>query len=448
MEYVSKIFSVPGDPADSHDPDNPTGQWPVGKVAGSFVQAWIGNHYSEKKNRGEEDLWEADLSSMEKMGMRYLIIQDPLNEEALKDCLQTAQKHRIKLIFALSSDKYCNTRDYDFFSNIDGVRGAEEVVRIDVEEARETLRNISRQVQELSDAGDIDYSESIYAWYFNQEFYNSSKFIFSILPSSADQYAELLSSHLNQYIEAVQATSYVDRNGTTVSLDRPLVFSPYYSITEAPYVCNVTQYEEFLNRMFSRTGFRSTDILAPQDCFGANSIDKKAIEPGIMMPWVEAYQLVAKKRGIRFWINNDLFESELPGQTTEGSDYKPVSVSSFIRNYNLTDRYAEEHIVFSWNHYYNPLCPWNGREYPGYDIPVLHKAFRSFVASQTYQPLEVLVTMAGGKISKDDRSAKTVTVSINGIEIIYIDRQGTPFIDDDDGRWYVWYPEFSADFDL
>ena len=464
---------VPGvvpDPGPSPDPDpnpNPNQdpdvleQWPVGKVAGSFLQDWGANAFTEK-------MWDDELCAMKYMGMKYLIIQQPLmiedpetkeksfNEPAYKDCLRAAKKHGIKLMLGLSSDKYCSP-EHEFFTNIDKAKNA---VKIDVEEAKETLKSIAKQVQELSDAEDIDYSELICGWYFIQEFYNSNKFIpsrlSSILPfiqDSSDQYREVMSSHLNQYIEAIQAASYVDKNGTPISLDRSLVLSPYYKINhEAPHLCNPAQYAQFLTSMFAATKFRGQDILMPQDGFGTNNIDQTPeYKPEDVKPWLAVYQKAAEERGIFLWINNENF-----GVEEDEGIYFPIPVEKFIRNYELTGEYVkeqEEHIVFTWNHYYNPMHVREG--YTTEMIKEYHKQFRNFVVD-TYLPLEILVKMVGARIVADDRNTRTVKVEMtveneNGdilTEMIYADQVGTPFIDETDHKWYVWYPEFLSDFDL
>ena len=48
---------------------------------------------------------------------------------------------------------------------------------------------------------------------------------------------------------------------------------------------------------------------------------------------------------MRFWVNNECFNS----------DGTPADVARFIDQIEATDPYAEAHIMFSWNHYYNPL---------------------------------------------------------------------------------------------
>jgi hypothetical protein len=64
----------------------------------------------------------------------------------------------------------------------------------------------------------------------------------------------------------------------------------------------------------------------------------------------------------------------------------PIPVDKFIRNYELTDEYVKEHkehIVFSWNHYYNPLHVPEGNTTEM--IKEYHKQFRNFVVD-TYLP--------------------------------------------------------------
>ncbi|MCL1918823.1 MAG: hypothetical protein FWG14_10975, partial [Peptococcaceae bacterium] len=368
----------------------------TGKVAGSFLQAWKGNGYKEK-------MWELDLGAMKLMGMNYLILQDPLklidNEKTpLKYCLQAAQRHGIKLIIGLSTDKY-NEKGSTFFNYPAGItdtallttiiEGKRQIINKDLKDVDETLKDVSNLVKELSEAEGIAYNKCIYGWYFNQEFYNCSHFAPSLFsPHSPDDYAELLSFHLNGYIKAIEAASYIDKEGTQVSLDRPLILSPFFTIhkiEERNDLCNVTQYETFLKSMFDRTKFR-WDIFMPQAGFGTLNIQGDDIEP-----WIKAFQTAAKYKGIRFWINSELFQTD-----PEKDDEDPTRTTlinpaeKFIQNYHLTGKYLEEngedngkHCVFSWNHYYNPSHPDEAITNAGYSIEQIEKdyhiKFRDFV---------------------------------------------------------------------
>lgn len=48
---------------------------------------------------------------------------------------------------------------------------------------------------------------------------------------------------------------------------------------------------------------------------------------------------------MRYWVNNECFTS----------DFLPADVSRFIDQIEASEKYAETHITFAWNHYYNPL---------------------------------------------------------------------------------------------
>ncbi|MCL1851511.1 MAG: hypothetical protein FWF88_00560 [Peptococcaceae bacterium] len=406
-----------------------------GRVAGSILQGWMGARYSEM------NLWETELRAMRAMGMNCLLLQDPPEPPVFVDCLKAARKTGIKLIVGLSSDtgEYASGGSDD----VDLARIDEDIVQ-----AKKTLTSMAEQVGALSLADGFDYGKTIYGWYFNQEFHNSRKFYESFLlessgpestgPESAGpefagdpdvtgfSYTYILANHLNLYIEAIGEASYVNQKGRKISLNRPLVFSPFFVVGERDFTCDVSEYEGFLHGMFGRVNFRPEDIMMPQDGFGGNTgsvEDRMLLTPETMALWFGAHQRAAQHRGIRLWINNELFEYDLDGVNGEngldggngvnggngvdgedevdgedgrggevGKDEGDVIrltatfVERFVENYNLTDKYAEAHMVFSWNHYYDPLLVsaglLRGRELPGYNPEAFDEAFRRFVLGE------------------------------------------------------------------
>ena len=83
------------------------------------------------------------------------------------------------------------------------------------------------------------------------------------------------------------------------------------------------------------------NIFAPQDCVGGTSVSLTDMEE-----WISQLKMAAdSEKGMRFWVNNESFTP----------DFLPTEVSQFIAQIEITEKYAETHITFSWNHYYNPL---------------------------------------------------------------------------------------------
>ncbi len=96
--------------------------------------------------------------------------------------------------------------------------------------------------------------------------------------------------------------------------------------------------------IFIRLPIFAARIFAHQDGGGRECI------PTVIREWAAALKSSADTEGIRFWINNETFQ-------TDGTS-KPIA--ALQADYNTTADLAEEHILFSWNHYYNPLVK------PGY----------------------------------------------------------------------------------
>jgi pectate lyase len=65
-----------------------------------------------------------------------------------------------------------------------------------------------------------------------------------------------------------------------------------------------------------------------------------------MEKWIKNLKEAADtEEGMRFWVNNESFTA----------DFAPADISRFIEQIEASEKYAETHITFSWNHYYNPL---------------------------------------------------------------------------------------------
>jgi hypothetical protein len=123
------------------------------------------------------------------------------------------------------------------------------------------------------------------------------------------------------------------------------MLSPYFNKN----ISTSKQYKNFWIDIFSIANFRAGDIFAPQDCVGAKDVSIKE-----MKEWGLALKEACDtEKGMRFWANNESFTA----------DFYPADISRFIEQIEGSEEYAETHITFSWNHYYNPLNDPNAESY-------------------------------------------------------------------------------------
>ncbi len=165
--------------------------------------------------------------------------------------------------------------------------------------------------------GDI-YDDVIAGYYYVNEIWN----IDAACAGTDDlQYAKIIGNNINATVQACG--------------ERPLMISPFFN----PDLSDAEQYGAFWRDIFQMADFRTQDIFAHQNGGG------RECTPEVIRTWAQALKTAADAEGVRFWLNDETFQSD-------GSS-KPVA--SLQANYNATADLAEKHILFSWNHYYNPL---------------------------------------------------------------------------------------------
>ncbi|MDR1674459.1 MAG: DUF4434 domain-containing protein, partial [Oscillospiraceae bacterium] len=168
------------------------------------------------------------------------------------------------------------------------------------------------------------YENEFAGWYFYSEIWN----IDVSAPEYWEEYADILSGNFNAWTQHMSA----------VTPGKPLMISSFYN----PQLYNASpeKHSEFWQRIFSMTDFRSGDIFAPQDGAGANPYTFPVLDE-----WTAALKSAADTEpGLIFWSNNENFTESMT----------PQDVSRFVQQLEITDKYAEKHICFSWNHYYSP----------------------------------------------------------------------------------------------
>ena len=327
-------------------------------LTGSFLQEWLCIHWTYER-------WYAEFEAMKELGMDTLILQSvydmnfdqgggnvqdweacrstdryglypsaieeleglrlsPVNNgDALEYALQAAKESGMKVFIGLLADnRWWNygwgipklpTGKTDIATESYFASWCEYNGRLNAEMAGEIWNRYG-----------AEYGEQIAGWYYYNEIWNIDA---GCAQTDDKVYARCIGNNINLLLDAINS----------LCPEKPLMLSPFYN----PDLSSAEQYRAFWTDIFSVADFRPGDIFAPQDCVGAKNVP---IED--LAEWIGSLKAAAKtEEEMRFWVNNENFNEDLT----------PADVSRFTGQIEATEPYAETHIMFSWNHYYDPL---------------------------------------------------------------------------------------------
>ena len=333
----------------SHDSETPL-------ISGSFLQGWMCRDWSQER-------WNQELAAMKSLGMKTLILQSSYDwattasvsseygqdwskytttsryslypteipelkgannsMDQLKQALAAAKENDMTIYIGLVSDD----RWWKFGWGIPTAASSNADLATESYFAQWCAYNgevSAKMITEIWNRYSSDYAEQIGGWYYNNEIWN---FDSACAGTDNGVYSQILADNFNTYLKAIEQNCP----------DKPLMLSPYFNRT----LSTGTQYCNFWKSVFAKTNFKLGDIFAPQDCIGEHP-DKIDTAP----EWIGKLAEAAKtKEGLRFWVNNETFTAS----------YSSASVDRVISQIEATRQYAETHILFSWNHYYNPI---------------------------------------------------------------------------------------------
>lgn len=324
----------------------------VPHVTGSFIQPWAFTKYTPSK-------WERHFAYLKEAGIDTIIMQwvvsdsngtvtnayypctvapveDSSSSHMLESLLKACRKSGMKLFIGLNatSEWFALTlSDRDWY-----VREAELGVKI------------AKEIHELYGK---EYSDVICGWYFEHEYGASMGY-----PSEA---AEFLNIHLEGLNE--------------IGDGLPMLMSPYLEST-----VTAEDTEKYWTEVFSKTNFRKGDIFCSQDSLGVGSIPLYKFDDY----YSAIKNAVETKPGLVLWANNENF-------TSTG---KAAPLDRFVQQLEISKKYVEKHITFSYSHYYAPdIC---GSKEP-------HEAYLHYIRTGEYEkltPNEITYTGAKTLVSK------------------------------------------------
>lgn len=184
-----------------------------------------------------------------------------------------------------------------------------------------------------------DYGEQLAGWYYVNEIWNIDA---ACAGTDDGVYAQIIGENINVSLEAAEACCP----------GKPMMISPFFNDT----LSTAEQYGGFWQDIFQTAQFREGDIFAHQDGSGGERT------PEVVRTWAQALKsAVGEETGMRFWINHETFQT----------DYASKPIDELRANTQATSDLAECCVLFSWNHYYNPLV---NAEFQSY-----HEAFLALV---------------------------------------------------------------------
>jgi len=325
-------------------------------ITGSFIQGWLCRDWTQ-------DRWNKEFAAMKELGMESLIIQSSYDwattatsssaygqdwtqytttsryslypttipelagaynsADQLERALIAAKANNMSIYIGLISDD----RWWRFGWGIptSATYGVDLTTDSYFAKWCEYNGELSAQmIEEIWNRYGDNYGEQISGWYYHNEIWN---FDAGCAGTDSGVYAKILGNSFNYYLDAINENCP----------KKPLMVSPYFNRT----LSTAVQYSDFWKAIFKNANFRAGDIFAPQDCIGEHADKIDTLEA-----WIGGLaDAAATETGLRFWVNNETFTSS----------YTSASVERVISQIEETTKYAQTHILFSWNHYYNPV---------------------------------------------------------------------------------------------
>lgn len=304
-----------------------------GLIRGSFIQDTLCRYWSK-------DEWMKEYAMMQEVGMDFIIIQcvyDVLNNvslylptteglegvkgrNSLENMLAAAKESGMQVYIGLAAD---NT--WWDFSQADLALSSDGTSRFSLW-CEQNGKLQADMIRDIWNQYGARYDEQIAGWYYHNEIWNA----YALLPEEAvDAFTQLLADNMNTVIDAINE----------VSPHKPIMQSPFFNVDYG----TAEGYGQWYADYFSRIHFRKGDIFSPQDAVGNFGGETIPVRIG---QWIKALaDATATCEELVFWVNNETFNAGL----------MPAKVERVIEQIEASDPYTDTHILFSYNHYYNPL---------------------------------------------------------------------------------------------
>lgn len=306
-----------------------------GVLKGTFIQNWFALGFDEAR-------WDAEMAILAALGMEYLVIDQVMvlsgnqyvtwypatkdvlvndktfdinSGNALTQCMTACRAHGIKVFVGTMFDN----RYWDDGKAVTYPQEWNNCIT--------TSNNVMRELTKFYFNGPSstlgDYTDVLAGWYFPYE-------VDDLFKSTEAQ--ALIMNGIKSAITC--------RDGLAATARKPYLFSPFMNgsgpeAAKAPTM-SATEYAALWSYLISNAGFKSGDILSPQDCIGVRKLLISDIKP-----WMSALK-GATSNGVEFWINVELFGP--------GADISFLTKEQIPAN----REHAETLISFSYPIHYSP----------------------------------------------------------------------------------------------
>ena len=324
----------------------------VPHVTGSFIQPWAFTKHTPSK-------WERHFAYLKEAGIDTIIMQWVVNDsngtvtDAYYPCTVSAVENASSSYMLEALLKACRKSGMKLFI---GLNATSEWFSLTLSDrdwyTREAELGI-KIAKEIHGLYGEEYSDVICGWYFEHEFGASM--------GQADEAAEFLNLHLDGL--------------SKIGDGLPMLMSPYLEST-----VTAEDTGKYWTEVFSKTHFREGDIFCSQDSLGVGSIPLYKFDDY----YSAIKNAVETKPELVLWANNENF-------TSTGN---AATLDRFVRQLEVSDKYVEKHICFSYSHYYAPDV-YGSRE--------PHEAYLHYIKTGEYEkltPNEITYTGAKTLVSK------------------------------------------------
>lgn len=306
------------------------------KFTGTFIQSWFGAQWDDNR-------WASEVTSMEKDGIEYLVLQDIANMDSNGnwdvyydssiDAFSSAQYPADVVSMALKAVKGTNIKVFVGLTMFDefwttGTLTSKYSKVCDI---------TAQMMQDIYDTYYKSNSDNFYGWYFTMELNN------------------ILNCQLGTN-RAVKGLNTVLNKASEIDKSLPVMMSPFTSnyLATGKTAAFMQWY-----KVFTSAAWRDGDIIAPQDAVGAGWIDESDLKD----IW-EMYYMTVKESDadLRLWANCENFTLAIDDSigagvitrpASENTVSVPITLDRLVRQMEIASHYCENIITFSYTHYYS-----------------------------------------------------------------------------------------------
>ena len=303
---------------------------------GTFVQSWLSSSWDEER-------WADEVETMEKDGVKYLILQDLAHKDSAGnwsvyyesdlDVMDNASFGGDVLDAALKAVKGSDIQIFVGLISFDNLWSGGTVTK-EYQEICDVTADMMEEIYNTYYGGN---EANFYAWYFTPEFSNNVLMQFSTG-------------------NIIKGLNTVLDKASEIDPDIPFMMSPFTSNYLAMGKAAATV--QWL-KIFGKANWRDGDIIAPQDAVGAGWVDEDDLEDIWLMYYFAVNEAEAD---LELWANCENFTSAVADafgagiinpDATENVVSVPVTLDRLARQMDIASRYCDNIITFSYTHYYS-----------------------------------------------------------------------------------------------